>query len=312
MAELPVGRAFDVRRPFTRAQALANGITDRMLEGPAFRSLFRGVYISADVDLTPAVVAAAAVMLFPPGACVSHATAARLHELPVPVLPGEHVTVPREEDRRRRGGIRCHIRAGVPVRWVAGVPVVAPEQVFVDLASVLPLVDLVVVGDHLVRWGLVSLAGLRAFCASATGRGAAPARAAVTYVRERVDSPMESRLRMLIVLAGLPEPKVNLTFGDEHGLQLRRYDLCWPEARLVVEYDGRQHIERESHWESDLERREKIEDDQWRILIVTAKGVYRTPEATLVKIHRLLLQRRMPRTPKRLSDRWRSHFLARG
>jgi hypothetical protein len=82
----------------------------------------------------------------------------------------------------------------------------------------------------------------------------------VALVRERVDSPMESRLRMLIVLAGLPEPRVNVTYGEEDGLVLRRYDLSWPEVRVIVEYDGRHHVERVEQWESDLERREAIDD----------------------------------------------------
>jgi hypothetical protein len=80
---------------------------------------------------------------------------------------------------------------------------------------------------------------------------------------------METRLRMLIVLAGLPEPQVNLTLRAGDGTPLRRYDLCWPEVRVIVEYDGRHHVEREEQWEADLDRREADDDDGWRTLIVT-------------------------------------------
>jgi len=41
-------------------------------------------------------------------------------------------------------------------RLLDGIRVSTPEQVFLDLASRLPLVDLVVVGDQLVRRGMVS------------------------------------------------------------------------------------------------------------------------------------------------------------
>ena len=85
----------------------------------------------------------------------------------------------------------------------------SPEQTFVDVASLVPLVDLVVVGDHLVRHGLVTLDRRRDLCAASNQPGATAARATVSSVRERVDSPMETRLRMLIVLAALPEPRVN-------------------------------------------------------------------------------------------------------
>lgn len=310
MTAVPGGRqaAFDTSRPFTRAQALAHGISDRELDGPDYQGLFRGVHVAADVEVTPLLVATGALSLFPADAHASHATAARLYRLPIPPLPHEHVTVRRADDRRRRAGIACHVAARAQARLLAGIRVSTPEQVFLDLASQLPLVDLVVVGDHLVRRGTVSRKRLTAFCAAASGTGAAQARAAAAFVRERVDSPMETRLRMLIVLAGLPEPVMNRTFGDEDGLEFRRYDLCWPQARLIVEYDGRHHIERESQWESDLERRERIEDDRWRIIVVTSKGIYAIPGQTVAKIHRLLLERRMPGTPKTPSRGWQQHF----
>lgn len=221
-----------------------------------------------------------------------------------------HVTVRRESDRRRREGIRCHVTTAPEplVRRIDGLQVSAPEQVFLELAANLPLVELVVVGDHMVRRRMTTLKRLREFCERATGKDAAHARAAVAFVRERVDSPMETRLRMLIVLAGLPEPEVNLTFGDEEGLEFRRYDLSWPGARLIVEYDGRHHIERIEQWESDLDRREKIDDDRWRIVVVISKGIYQTPGATVAKIHRLLRERGVPGTPVRPSEEWRKHF----
>lgn len=82
---------------------------------------------------------------------------------------------------------------------------------------------------------------------------------------------MESRLRLLIVLAGLPEPKVDHKFYDEHGRVRRRLDLRYLVIRLIVEYDGRQHAGSLEHWGEDLERREEFDDDGWRILVVRAR-----------------------------------------
>jgi very-short-patch-repair endonuclease len=79
-------------------------------------------------------------------------------------------------------------------------------------------------------------------------------------------------------------------------------------VRVIVEYDGRQHIEREHSWESDLERREAIDDDGWRILVVTSRGIYREPGRTVVRVWRLLRARRLPGVPNRPSDAWRPHF----
>jgi hypothetical protein len=67
--------------------------------------------------------------------------------------PFTHVTVPEAGDRRRRMGIRCHVGAEHDVVEIGGVRVSGPHQMFLELGSVLSLVDLVVVGDALVRMG---------------------------------------------------------------------------------------------------------------------------------------------------------------
>jgi very-short-patch-repair endonuclease len=179
---------------------------------------------------------------------------------------------------------------------------------FVELASLLSLVDLVVVGDALVRVAGIPPDDLVRACEASTDQHAAAALQAARYVRAGVDSPMETRLRMLIVLAGLPEPKVNHVLRDDFGNVRRRFDLCYPELRLIVEYDGRHHIEREASWESDLDRREELDEGEWRILVVTAKGIYRHPARTLARVHRALRSRGGRTVPSRLKDDWRAHF----
>ncbi|WP_176883499.1 DUF559 domain-containing protein [Nocardioides sp. YR527] len=302
------GVPFDPLHPFTRKQGLAAGITPNRLRGPGFVRLHTGVFAAADVALTPLIRAEAALMTYADSAFASHATAARIAGLPLPVLPGEHVTVLAQKDRHRLAGVVCHCAPRAEVRTVNGVRVSLIEQNFVELATLLTLVDLVVVGDHLVRKNPGGLGRLQRYCAKAAGPGAVAARRALAYVRTGVDSPMETRLRMLIVLAGLPEPLVNQLVGEESELDFRKYDMCWPAIKLIVEYDGRQHVERQEQWESDIDRREKIDDDGWRILVFIAKDVYNTPGNTLNRIHRQLLARRLPGVPTQLSPQWQMHF----
>jgi hypothetical protein len=265
------------------------------------------VYVAAAVEVTPDVVAEALLLIVPGPAWVSHASAARILGLPLPVLPDEHVTVVAKADRMKRRGIRSHI--GTPDALVVrrqGLVHSAPLQVFVELAEQLTLVDLVVVGDWLVRKNMVTLSELRTFAGTSKLKGAAAARAAVAFVRERVDSPMETRLRMLFVLAGFPEPEVNLTYDLGDGR--RRYDLCWPGVKVIAEYDGRHHAQREEQWEADLERREQIDDDEWRIRVFIAKDIYNTPDRTLERMATLLRAKRLPGMPRCLKDDWRAHF----
>lgn len=304
--------ASDLRRPFTRADAVRAGVPAKILRTSLFKKIFRGVYVSADVPDSPFLRAEAALLLHPPQAFVSHTTAAALRGLPVPTDPQVHVTVPADRDRRSRPGITNHVRSGTPrLRVLRGVRLSHPFQMFVELASMLSLVDLVVVGDALVSLLGCAPEDLVEDCRRCTDHHAAKALRAARYVRAEVDSPMETRLRMLIVLAGLPEPEVNHKIRDEHGRVVRRFDLSYPALRLIVEYDGRPHIERESNWESDLDRREEFDDAGWRLVVVTAKGVYREPERTLLRVRGALKERGCRDLPPRLSDDWRPHFPAR-
>lgn len=298
----------DTRRPFTRADALAAGIPASALRGSRFRRIFTGVYIEARVPEHPLVRARAALLLHPPSAFVSHVSAARVLGLPVPRDPLEHVTVASAGDRSKRAGIRCHVGPGDDVIEVQGIRVSGPHRMFVELASVLHLVDLVVVGDALVRTGKATPESLVAACEQCENRHAGAALRAARLVRAMVDSPMETRLRLLIVLAGLPEPVVNHRIRDQDGRVLRRFDLSYPSVRLIVEYDGRQHVEVKANWTSDLDRREELDDNGWRILVVTSDGIYRDPARTVARVHRALRTCGWRGLPARTSDAWRPHF----
>jgi very-short-patch-repair endonuclease len=164
LAAMPL-TTLDTRSPFTRAQAIAAGITDAMLRGPGYRRLFRGVHIRSDVTLWPTVYAEAALLLHPATAFVSHHSGAEAYRLPVPDQHETHISVLEKADRRRRDGIRHHLAAAdAAVTVHNGLRVSAPAQLFVEMGRWLNLVDLVVLGDAMVRRGLVSLDGLRARC----------------------------------------------------------------------------------------------------------------------------------------------------
>lgn len=302
------GTTLDTRRPFTRAEALRGGVTAKMLRGPRFRRLLRGVFVEASVRPWPEERTDAALLLTGDAAFASHASAARLLRVPIPTCPLEHVSVLEAGLRRRREGVVCHVASGTDVVVVHGRRCSAPHVLFGELAMLLDLVDLVVAGDHLVRREMTTPESLRAAVVDLPGAAGRHARRAAAYVRTEVDSPMETRLRMLLVLAGIPEPQVNLTIRDVDGEPLRRYDLSWPGVRVIVEYDGRHHIEREAQWEDDLDRREAIDGDGWRILVVVAKGIYREPGRTVERVFRVLRERRLSGLPARASDDWRPHF----
>jgi hypothetical protein len=60
-------------------------------------------------------------------------------------------------------------------------------------------------------------------------------------VRAKVDSPMETRSRLLLVFAGLPEPQPGQEILDEHGQCVATVDLGYRAAKIAIEYDGDLH-----------------------------------------------------------------------
>jgi len=293
--------------PFTRQMLRAGGIDPNLVRRSEFVQVIRSVWVRRDqVDSDTRL--RAALTLHPAEAVASHFSAARLLGLPVPEHLNEHVTVFNPQDRRWRPGVKPHVtkraRKTVVVR---GIRATDPVITFIQLAGTLPLVDLVVLGDAIVKRYKVSPSRLRRLCSESTEYYAGAALRAARYVRRGVDSPMESRLRMLLVLAGLPEPKVDVREMNDDGTWRRRYDLCYPEFKLIVEYDGRQHAEDPAQWERDLERREELDDDEYRILVVTARGIFVEPERTIERVRRALIARGCTEKLE-ISTEWREHF----
>lgn len=304
----PTPSVFDPLHPFTTAQAVAAGIPASRLRGSTYRRLAKGKYVAARRTRDAVLDAEAALLGHPEDAFVCHVTAARLYGMPVPHDLHAHVAVSAPEQRRRRSGIRSHVAApGTQVVLFRGVRATAPVDVFVQLAETLPLVELVVQGDYLVAHQWCTPQQLVDACATSREDHAGRALAAARYVRSGVDSPMETRLRMLLVLAGLPEPVVNHLVLWPDGRVRRRFDLCYPRLRLIVEYDGRQHADDAAQHDHDLLRREELDEQGWRMVVVTAKGIYGDPEGTLLRVRRAIMQQGGD-VPPRLRSTWRRHF----
>lgn len=302
--------AMDSSKPFTRKAGLQAGLTIRELTGPGFRRLLHGVYIGAQVRPTVAVRAKAALLVSAPGSFASHHTAAILWGGWAPLTTTIHLSTPADASRSERGGIASHrARPGVRPVFRAGVLVAPPVDVFLDLAAAgRDLVDLVAVGDSLVRAEVVSVEELVDASARFRGAGCRLARRAARYVRTRVDSVTETRLRMLVVLAGLPEPEVCHVIRREDGSWLYRLDLCYRGLLIGIEYDGRQHAENSVQWKRDIRRREELENLGWRIIVITSDGIFDDPFDTLERIRRVLVDRGETLGRRRPGVEWRRCF----
>jgi very-short-patch-repair endonuclease len=297
----------DTKRRFTRSDAVAAGISPRRLGGSRFRRIFRGVYISSAVRPAHRERVTGALLLFPEGAWASHMSAAYWCGVVVPQTSLVHVSVRRIEDRRWQPGLKPHLAPShTRVRRHDGILVSDPVRMYIELASVLDLVDLVVAGDFLIRVFKMKSEEPVAALDQTRDYWSPAARHAARFVRDGVDSPMETRLRMVLVRAGLPEPEVNFTLRDVDGHILARFDLSYPRLRIIVEYDGHQHLGIIENWENDPDRREFLDNEEWRVLRVTSRGIYAEPGRTIERVWPLLRKRGLI-LPLPVDD-WRPRF----
>lgn len=295
----------DTSRPFTTRMA-RDETPWSTLRGPRFRRLLPTVYVDRCTPVTPRLMAEAAMLVVPDSAWLSHTTAAMLQGIPVPTDPRIHVSVPTSADRRLKQTLCLHIQRHRPsTRTVGGLTVTTGADLFCELSAVLGLVDLVVAGDAMVRARLIRPRRLVQATESLSGENAQVARRAASLVRDKVDSPMETRLRLLIVLAGLPEPTVNPEIRD--GEFRTRVDLCYLELKLVIEYDGQQHrAEDLDQWDRDNDRITWFAKRGWELLPVISRGIYRRPEETLERVCDAI--RRRGGVVPELDPQWRLYF----
>lgn len=98
---------------------------------------------------------------------------------------------------------------------------------------------------------------------------------------EPAESPMETRLRLLLVQAGLPKPEVQANLHDAAGRFVGRADLYYPAARLVIEYDGANHRDRLA---DDDRRQNLIQAAGYRLLRFTRADLSERPAAVVAMV----------------------------
>lgn len=304
------------KRPFTTETAMSMGVTKRDLYGPRYRQVTHGIHVATVIPDTIVVRARAARLVLPKDAVFSHETAGRLLGGPVPDTPIVHAAVGRE-CRRMAENLQLHRYTYEPdAMWRHGLPVTTPAQTLIHLAVKFGLLPLVAFGDAMVGRELVQLPELRGSVEDWSGHGAARAAYAMRFVRRGVDSAPESHLRLLFVLAGLPEPQVNHVDVDDEGRIVRRVELAFRntpkrgprgELHLGFEYDGWQYHSSPEQRAHDTARREALREGGWHIEVFDRDDLYRATETVLLTACHLLTQFGIP-VPARLSDAWRRHF----
>ena len=197
----------------------------------------------------------------PPDAVFVGLTAAWLHGLDVdPVRPIEIAISPQNGVRSRPGlSVRRLNLPASEVTIVRELRASTLARTFRDLSRRFAPVELLVLADEALRLRL--------------GR--------FHELAEPAESPMETRLRWLLIKAGLPAPQVQARLHDADGHFVGRADLYYPSVRLVIEFDGGNHRDRMI---SDNRRQNQLISSGYRVLRFTGADLRDRPEAVIAQV----------------------------
>ncbi|MGY1713131.1 DUF559 domain-containing protein [Geodermatophilus sp. SYSU D01106] len=273
--------------PATRAMARAAGIGDEALRRRDVVRLSRDTYLPKAIAGDTGARIGAVLLTAPPGAVLSHATAADLWGVAIPVQPDDvrvHITVATGSAVRARADRSIHRSPLTPgeVTVRRGLPVTTAARTWRDLAAVLPEAALLAVADQLVVEHCTPDDLRRQLDLRPSGRGAARAREVLPLADRRAGSPMESVLRWLVHVARLPAPVLQYEIHDAQGFA-GRVDLAWPDRRVLVEFDGDGHRDRRVFVE-DVRRQNRLVMAGWTILRFTSADVLGRPDAVVAAI----------------------------
>ena len=253
------------KRPFTLQEAHGAGLTRSSLRADVWRHLGRGLYCWKYLGDDPWLSLSGWQHALQAEVVFAGASAGWLFGLDLdPVNPVE-ILVPAHSGIRSRNGLRVShsLVPAMETVVIRGLRATSIDRTLADLCHRGPQVDALIAIDMAVRRGLtdkdaLGCAGTRRLRNLADL--AAPA-----------ESPMETRLRWLLIQAGLPCPQVQTDLRDGDGRFVGRADLYYPAGRLVIEYDGGNHRDR---LVEDDRRQNLLVNAGFRLLRFTAADIY--------------------------------------
>jgi very-short-patch-repair endonuclease/predicted transcriptional regulator of viral defense system len=280
------------------AQLYSLGLSETQIRTRAAQGwlhrVHRGVYALGHARLTREGRWMAAVLACGDGAVLSHECAGELWKIRQSrgaasrATPIE-VAIPCARGTRSRAGLIVHrlrtLRAGETTTR-DGIPVTSPARTILDLASRLPRRQLERAVDEADRLKLCTEDDLDEMVRAHFGRAGAGALA--TLIREHragstaTRNDFEERFLALCRSHHLPQPEVNVPLLDYV------VDFLWPQARLVVEVDGRGSHATRRAFQADRDRDGRLAVAGYRVLRFTWWDVTRRPAVVADRIRRML------------------------
>ena len=262
----------------SRAQLRVAGITDRMIRRRLERRQLYRIHKSAySVTKHPTELGrfTAAVVACGDRAVLSHRSAGALWDL-LRDRGRIDVTVPCRA--RAQPGMRMHHTRSLRPADVAsrhGIPCTSVARTIVDLAAVLQTDELSRALERSMALRLFDKAALHGALARANGRRGT---GTIRRLLSELDDPpptrseLERRFLGLLREASLPSP---ITNGLVNGHEV---DFHWPDAKLIVETDGRATHDNPVAFESDRQRDLELKLAGWEVIRLTWRQLRDEPD----------------------------------
>lgn len=289
--------------PFTRAMALALGVTARMLNGKRFERVFPDVWnvrgrTMSDLDWIKAAILAMPARARLTGISLIRALGLDYGQLrPIQfVITGDlHLDI---ED------IDLHRTVRLPPATDNGV---SPAAAFIAYCVNARVIDAIKVGDWLLHHQHMTVIELREVARMELWR---PGSRQALWISSHLDgdarSVKESETRAALVFAGLPRPASNKQIV--HGSVLLGIgDLDYLRWRLVVEYEGSQHHENRGQWLSDIDRYADFRNAGLNYVQATKEKLDR-PRKLVSEVYRQLIAGGYDGPAPEFGSLWRSLF----
>ncbi|MCV7252562.1 hypothetical protein H7J86_10350 [Mycobacterium hackensackense] len=274
-------------------EALATGLTTRHGLRTKYRKLHHNVYAPRDMALDAATRATAAWLWSGRRATLAGYSAAAM--LGSRWLPAD---APAELARLRQPsppGIVVHSGeiADDELTTIGDIRCTTAARTCYDMGRRLPVDTGIIRIDALLNHAGERVAVVAAIAERYPGaRRIRRLRQVLDLCDPGAESPQETRLRLLLVRAGLPRPVTQIPVRNDRGRVVRRIDMGWPQWMVGVEYDGEQHWRDPAIHSSDIDRLEFLADAGWTIVRVSARHLRYLPDAVITRTHDALKRRR--------------------
>lgn len=283
MSRAPIVPPALMERPFTLDEARAAGITLSALRGRAWKRLAAELYCWTGSEPDRWHVLAAVRRRLPSSTAFAGKTAAWMLGLDFEPIDPVEVIAPLDSALRSQSGVVVR-RGGIDSRdlmGVRGLQATTLNRTLFDMCAHESPVEALVAIDMAIQRGFTDSIALTRYAAESSGRAGAARLRFLASLGEPAESPMETRLRWLLIQAGLPRPQVQVDVRDSTGRFLGRADLFYRSASLIIEFDGGNHRER---LVADDRRQNLLMNAGYRLLRFTGADVFGRAEVVVAQV----------------------------